>query len=444
MLVSAQDTVTAAADGSASTPVALCVKKGVPLRVILTAKVRFKENQTVHARLVEPLFAFDREVVPPGAEVIGRIKSLKPVSRRRRLVAILGGDFTPLYDPEIDFDMLVLKDGRRMRLQTQVTPGSGAVISFDTNSQKKGKIASAKQAARDQVDTRKRAVIDAVKAPGKLQRLGDSLFARLPYHPQSWPNGTRLNAELLSPLDFGTAAIPSVELSQLGAQPVGDSVVHARLVTSLDSGSVAKGMAVEALLSQPLFSQDHHLLFPEGSRLRGTVDQVRPARRWHRNGQLRFSFHDIEPAIAGIQPAQAVWRGEGQLESVEVGGKEKIVMDSEGGSKVTSSKTRFIAPVAMLMLAGRGLDHDRALVNGAPTGAIQSNAGGQAVAGAVGFGLIGAGIGQISRPVSAAMGFYAAGWSVYTNILGRGQELKFPSLTPIDVRFGSRPRPQKQ
>jgi len=443
-LATAQEKDAPVAGNAAPTPIALDVGRGVPLRVIVTGKLRFKENEPVHARTVEPLFAFDREVVPAGTEVSGRIASLDHVARGRRVAAILGGDFTPLRDPRIEFDTLVLKDGRRILLQTQVTPGSGTVVHFDpAKAQKKGKLATATQTARDQLDARKRAVIQAVKTPGKVERLGDALLARLPYHPQSWPAGTRLNAELLAPLDFGTASIPAAQLSQFGAQPAGDSTVHAYLITDLDSRTATKGSAVEAILSQPLFTQDHHLLYPEGSRLRGTVVQARAARRWHRNGQLRFAFQSIEPPATGSLPAQATWRVEGQLESVEVGGKDKMAMDSEGGTKVTSSKTRFIAPIVTVMLAGRGLDRDRNLVNGAPTGAIRSNAGGQAMAGAVGFGLIGAGIGQISRPVSAAFGFYGAAWSVYSNIIGRGQDVKFPADTAIEVRIGSRVTPQQ-
>ncbi len=89
------------AEAASPEQIVLTLGKGVPLRVIVTGKLRFKQNQPVHARLVEPLFAFDREVVPAGTEVTGTIKSLDPVDRRRRVRAILGGDFTPLHDPKI-------------------------------------------------------------------------------------------------------------------------------------------------------------------------------------------------------------------------------------------------------------------------------------------------------------------------------------------------------
>ena len=435
----AQEKLIVSNENAAERLIQLRVDKGVPLRVIVTEKIRFKKNQLVHARLVEAVFAFDREVAAPGSDVIGKIKSLQSVSRRTRAAAIMGGDFTPLREPEIEFDTLVLNDGRRIALQTRSTLGGGPVVRFEgTKTRKRGKIAAAKQAARDQIDARKRKVLEAVKAPGKLERIGDALLARLPYHPQSWPKGTRLLAVLQAPLDFGIAAVSTSELSQIGMQPGADSVVHARLTTNLDSRSSIKGMTVEALLSQPLFSLDHHVLFPVGSRLRGTVLQVRPARRWHRNGQLRFAFQNIEPVLEGRERTQTLWSVEGQLDGVEAGGKDKIAMDSEGGTKVTSSKTRFIAPVLAVMLAGRALDRDHVRVNGAPTGAIQSNAGGQAIAGSVGFGLIGAVLGQISRPVATVIGFYGAAWSVYTNIVGPGREVKFPAETAIEVRFGAR------
>ena len=89
------------AEEASQQQIALTLAKGVPLRVIVTGKLRFRQNQPVYARLVEPLFAFDREVVSPGTEVTGTIKSLDPVDRRRRVSAILAGDFTPLHDPKI-------------------------------------------------------------------------------------------------------------------------------------------------------------------------------------------------------------------------------------------------------------------------------------------------------------------------------------------------------
>src|SRR5579884_2452847 len=59
----------------------LVVPEGVPLHVILTGKVRFKRGEPVHGRLVEPVFAFDREVLPEGMQVAGHITGFSSASR---------------------------------------------------------------------------------------------------------------------------------------------------------------------------------------------------------------------------------------------------------------------------------------------------------------------------------------------------------------------------
>src|SRR5216684_5193084 len=74
--------------------VPLTVDAGVPLRVYLTKRLPKRLNEPVHARLIEPIFAFDREVIPPGAEVLGRVSRLVPASKFARTMAIIGGDFT--------------------------------------------------------------------------------------------------------------------------------------------------------------------------------------------------------------------------------------------------------------------------------------------------------------------------------------------------------------
>ncbi|HYM12637.1 MAG TPA: hypothetical protein VEU62_18005 [Bryobacterales bacterium] len=420
--------------------VALTVEQGVPLRVILTQKLRFRQNEPIKAKLVDPVYAFDREVAPPGAEVLGRISKLESVPRKERLAAILGGDFTPFKNPHIEFDTLVLKDGRRIPLKTTVTPGSGTAVRFDANGNRnKGRIASAKAAARQQIDARKRAVIDEIKAPGKLQRLEDAALTRLLYHPQYLRQGTRFNAELQAPLQFGTATLPPAELGEIGSQPAADSVVHARLTSALDSRTVQKGTPAEAVLSQPLFSLDHHLVFPEGSRLHGTVVQARAARHWRRNGQLRFSFQGIEPppSASGLN-TRIEQRVEGRLESVEVNRKQNVKMDEEGGTQAASSRKRFLIPAVTMVLASTGMDSERVRVHGVPTGARQANNGGRALAGGVGLGLLGGALAQTSRPLATALGWWGIARSVYVNLVARGQDVSFPVDTPVEIRFGPR------
>ncbi len=56
----------------------------------------------------------------------------------------------------------------------------------------------------------------------------------------------------------------------LGSQPAPDSIVHARLITPLDSTHQNPDRS-SAVLSEPLFSPDHKLILPEGTRLSGAV-----------------------------------------------------------------------------------------------------------------------------------------------------------------------------
>src|SRR5215467_3941757 len=274
----------------------LTVPDGAPLRIILTKKVRFKSNQPVQGKLVEPVYAFDREVLLAGTEVTGHISGFKSAPRWVRITSMAGGNFTPLREPQLTFDTLILKDGKSIPIRTFVTPGTDTVVRFNAGAaeQKKGKVATATEAARQQIDAKKRAVIDAIKGPGKMDRVKDEMWSFAPWHPQYLPATSRFNAKLQAPLDFGDVSIPLSELAQLGSEPAPDSIVAARLIPSLDSRMASHGTEVEALLTRPLFSADNHLIFPEGSRLTGNVVQAAAARHWHRAGKLAFMFTRLQ------------------------------------------------------------------------------------------------------------------------------------------------------
>ena len=64
-------------------------------------------GEPVEATLTEPLYAFDRVVVPAGSQVLGHVTKVDPVSHQKRMRAILAGDFTPLRESQIEFDTLV-------------------------------------------------------------------------------------------------------------------------------------------------------------------------------------------------------------------------------------------------------------------------------------------------------------------------------------------------
>src|SRR5215471_6384754 len=79
--------------------VPLIVDQGVSLQVRLTEKLHFKENETVRATVVDPVYAFDREVIPAGTQVEGTIRGFEKAGKWKRISSMLGGDFTPVREP---------------------------------------------------------------------------------------------------------------------------------------------------------------------------------------------------------------------------------------------------------------------------------------------------------------------------------------------------------
>ena len=116
-------------------------------------------------------------------------------------------------------------------------------------------------------------------------------------------------------------------------------------------------------------------------------------------------------------------------------------LDTEGGAHAITPKTKFIAPAIDVLLATSSLDgldpHNRRRIEEG-RGPQGPDVGGGAVRGGAGFGLVGSVVGLVAhyRPVSACFAFYGAGWSVYTHILARGNNVVFPKNTPMEIRFG--------
>src|SRR5689334_19514771 len=113
------------------TIIPLTVDKGFPLQVRLTEKLQFKQNESVHGVITEPIYAFDREVIPSGTQIEGKITGFKKASTWKRISAMLGGDFTPIRDPLITFDTLVFSDGKQIPIQTSAIPAADKLISSD-------------------------------------------------------------------------------------------------------------------------------------------------------------------------------------------------------------------------------------------------------------------------------------------------------------------------
>jgi len=431
----------------------LDVPEGTPLPVVLDKEVRIhKAGQPIRGKIAEPVYAFDKLVVPAGSEVTGSVTRIAGVSAMKRTMAALDANFSPTRDVAITFDQLVLPDGRRVPLHTQVSPASQGVLQFataaDANDQgKEKKKNAAKKLAYDKVSEKKQeinreweAAKEQITAPGKMHRLKRIMIAELPVHPQYFDAGMRFNAELLDPLNFGTEDLTPENIEIVGTAPAAGSIIHALLKTPLNSASAQKGEEVEAVMTEPLFTNSR-LILPAGTILKGSVLQVQPARRLHRNGQLRIVFHQVVP------PKSAEQQVEASLEGVEVKDDQNLSLDSEGGAQATTPKTRYLTTGISLALAAVSLLPD---ADAGSSGQSVGEIGGRAANGASGFKAIGFAIGALvrSRPLASGFGVYGASMSVYSNFLSRGQDVIYPKDTAMAIGFGSRvtgaPKPAPQ
>lgn len=416
----------------------LTVPQGTPLQVALTKETRVKKaGQPIEGRIVEPVYSFDKIVIPVGTEVDGQIIKIKSPSAGRRTAAALDADFTPARKTEIEFDELILPDGKRLAVHTVVTPGSGQPIEFvsaasDAN-QKSGvkneaaaRTAAAKRQAKQEWDS----AMKQVKEPGKLHRIERYAVAQLPVHPHYLPEGVVYFAELQQPLNFGSEPLTPALATSIGGPPPDGSVVHARLITPLNSASTQKGADVEAMVSQPLFD-DGRLILPEGSLLKGSVVQVQAARHLSRNGQLRMAFHELS------LPSGVEQKVEATLAGVEAGKASNLKLDSEGGAQATTSKSRYLATAVSLSLAAVSFAGDSdAGAGGNPAG----NTSNRVAGGAGGYKLIGIALGLAvhSHPLGMAMGAYGGGMSIYTHFIARGHDVVFPKNTAMEIGIGTR------
>jgi hypothetical protein len=258
--------------------VPLIVPKGMAVQIALDKEVRVRTvGEPIRGHVVEPVFAFDRLVIPVGTAVAGQITKIGGVSKGKRTLDALDAEFTPVRRIDVEFNEFVLPDGKHLPIHTLVTPGSGQVIQFVAAAQvdkKKDVKDTATEKAKQAKEEAKRdwdSAMEQVKQPGKAHQIERYALAELPVHPQYLDAGTVYLAELLEPLDFGTEQLTPELAASLSSAPPDGSFVRARLVTPLSSASSQRGDDVEAMLSRPLFDGER-LILPQGGDIEGFGD----------------------------------------------------------------------------------------------------------------------------------------------------------------------------
>jgi len=419
--------------------VSLTVPKGLVLQVALDKEVRIRKvGQPLHGLLVEALYAFDQEVVAVGSEVLGRITQIQGPSRKRRVWAALNMNFTPVRRVKVEFHEIVLPDGKRLPIKTAVTPGSGRTIRLVTSIDN-DKRRTAKDAASDKMKEAIReakrkweTVMKQVKAPGKAHRLKRFGLAQLPARPQYLDAGTVYFAELQEPLDFGRKSLAAPALAASDPAPLPCRLLaHAQLVTPLNSATTPRDAPVEAILVQPLFSDDR-LILPQGTRLTGSVVEVQRARRLRRSGKLRVAFRELIP-LGGMEQKVAA----ANLEGVQSGAEENVRLDVEGEARSTPPKRRYLSTgIAVALALASHKDSD--VEDGVSSGGSDASEG--IAGGAAGFRLPGMVVGALvpAQPLTLGMGIYGAARTGYSSFVARGPEVIFPKGTAMEIGLALR------
>jgi hypothetical protein len=428
--------------------ISLTVTAGRPLEVVIEQRTTIKKvGQPVVGTLVEPLYAYDRVVVPAGTRVLGHVAAFVGASKAARARAILSGDLTPLRHVVLQFDTLLLDDGDRVNIRTAVkseiphlkrtstpAPAEAREESGDTGivhraeheaaNRLKQAIGSAKQQERD--------ILAEITQPGRTHRLKEALVERLPYHPIAISAGTGYHAELLAPLDFGS--VDSSEIASPDLRPSPSSILNVRLITALDSSKTPRGTEVRAVLTEPVFSDDHQLLLPEGTTVEGEVTLATHARWFHRNGHLRFIFERVQVPTRDAIPLMA------SLQSVQASGDDQLTLDDEGGATVSNSKTRFIAPtLAVLALRGNLDHHEHPDPDGDGHMIQDNNPGATTVGGFFGLGLLGIPLSHMAPPIGLTLSIMGASKTVYRNVVAKGREVQFPADTVMQLQLAPGP-----
>ncbi len=394
-------------------PVAPVLPAGTSLQVEAAQHYPMKAGEAIEARLLHPIYADGKLVVPEGTMLHGKVVALQP-DRKMRWAGRIRGDFTPFHIPQVQFTDLVLPEGSLPLSAAKVTNGAPVLHLTAPGIKPKQSLFSREWA---QAKARVRDQLSFFTAPGLGDRARRLLYSQLPYHAERIQAHTAWSFELTSPLKLPVVEQATADPPSPPSRPGNPETwsVHALLLRNLTSANAKAGDPVQALVVEPVYDKEKQLVVPEGATLIGKVSAARPARSFGRNGKLRFTFQEVHFPEGFQREVQ------GSLAGAATEKSQDLSLDAEGTIS-PRNQASAIAPLLLTMLAGHALDQDGNMT--LQTG-VASN----------GFGLIGrfVGIAAGSRPIAAGIGFYAAGLSVYDNFLHSGRDVVFPKDTRIEI-----------
>jgi hypothetical protein len=209
----------------------LTVPSGTPIKVALDSEVRIREvGQPIHGKTTEPVYAFDKLLIPVSTPVNGKVSAIDAVPKGIRTLQAMNANFSPVRAVHVQFDELVMSDGRRVTMQTVASPAPDGVLRFVPANEKARKTNKVQDAAEKKVSATRQQIRQKwadlqkqIHEPGKMHKLKRLAIAQLPVHPQYIDLGTSFNADLQQPLDFGTESVKPEALINVGAPPPFDS-----------------------------------------------------------------------------------------------------------------------------------------------------------------------------------------------------------------------------
>ncbi len=396
---------------------AFTVDAGVPLHITTTCNAKMRVGAPVEGVLTDPVWVYDRLVLPKGTRVNGTVASLKPLEGEDRLKAKLNGDLTPLHTPVVRFTSVQVGE------DTWPINAEGGVRQTETVRFTGRKKTSLGARAKSIIQGKWASVHDEVLAPGLRNRALKLFYNQLPYHPQSVWQGTDFVADMQDPATVRMPEKPApvlLEGADLAHSLPRDTMVHARLITALSSEDAKQGEAVTAVVTEPVLDAKHELVLPEGAKLEGTVLRAKPSRSLGRNGALHFTFRNVQRQDEASQKMFGTVTGATGAQA------QNLQVDDEGNVQAQPDKNRFAAPLLLAALAAVGSDDD--------------GGAGQQVVGSNGFGLVARVVSAAasSPNVAAGFGMYGLAKSVYFRFITRGHPVTFPKDTEVEVQFSGR------
>lgn len=408
------------------------IPAGTPLVLKIDEHYPMRPGQIIRAHLLYPIYADSKLLLTKDTVVSGSVVNLLP-DHARRIRAMLGGDFTPFHIPEVQFTQIILADGTTIPLASgTVSTGTQIYRAVAPPAAKGGvlhrQFDAGVSAARTDIAT--------FTAPGKVDRLLQFVYGRLPYHPQRMEKGTSWTVETTTAIDLPAQPAPPL-VSPPPAQTLhfwdersatpdsskidsGTWIVQANLADTLSSEISTNGQAIRAIVAEPIYNSDHTIAVPQGATLVGVVNRAKPARRFGRSGVLSFSFSQLILPNAETQTVETRLTGADSAQD--------IALNSEGQAK-SKPQDKIMVPLFLALMAARPLDNDHQ--DGGSAGQVGKNG----VGGAAGLGLVGTivGIAGGSPYAAAGIGYYGAARAFYDRWIARGQKITFARNTRIVV-----------